>query len=67
MTSPNHVISRLVHGDNLKNWPVEEQKLVEEKIINHVYKCKFNKCVIAKYMFQYDSYPILETIKNALS
>lgn len=44
MGSPDHVISRLVHGDMLQYWPKYEVELISEKIHGHILKCQHDRC-----------------------
>lgn len=37
-----------MHGDNLKNWPVEERKLIEDKIHQHIMRCQHPRCVMVR-------------------
>ena len=44
MSSPKRTLSKMIHGENLKNWPQESIEQMNDRIMEHVLKCKHPKC-----------------------
>lgn len=48
--SPQHVLSRLLHREDnpIRLWPKYDRDLLEDKIKEHISKCKHPRCIEKK-------------------
>jgi len=62
MGSLSNTQARLFHGDNLKNIPIEERKLLEEVVWLHTRKCRHPRCTQVSHRTDSLQVPIIDQL-----